>query len=239
MIGTSKEIDAIRQQYEPLLKNWIEDQTIVDRCLTALASILETYILFSGLKNENVDLSSVSVDRILEGYSVVNTERQCESILYGQAMDMIYRIKRTKQIERGNASPLIANLTANLPGAITLFLHHKSNSATKILHEMKQACEKHAKQTLPKMEKLMSMAALHTATDSKCSDADNKIAEAIQQSFVTVEKDINTILELIASVTLDPYEKEENIHAYLQQINSCNIQNVRSLWHIIKYGPTI
>eukprot|EP00371_Babesia_bovis_P001641 XP_001610288.1 hypothetical protein [Babesia bovis T2Bo] len=154
-------------------------------------------------------------------------------------MDTIYRIKKTKPIERGTASPLMANLTANLPGAITLFLNHKSNSATKILYEMKQACEKHDKRTLPKMEKLSSMAALHVARDSECSDADNKIAEAIQQSFVTVEKDINTILELIASATLDPYEKEENIQAYLQQISGYNIQNVKPLWRIIKYGPTI
>ncbi|GFE55042.1 apolipo A-IV, putative [Babesia ovis] len=239
MKSVAREISEARGQYEQLLKEWAKNQVFIDRCLKALANVLETYILFTGTNKGDVELDADKIDRIVYSYANDTVVDEPQTIVYSEAMDTIARIKESKQNEKQNVSPLTANLQNNLPGFIPLFLQHKSESAMKILYEVREMCEKYRAVALPKMEKVCEMAVKHINRQAGSMDqeeVDIAVLEAIHESFIIAVSEVHAVLKMTASISLNPDEKVEQIQAYIDEINAIRIHDVNVYWRLIKSG---
>ncbi|GIX63810.1 lysine-specific demethylase 5A-like isoform X6 [Babesia caballi] len=214
------------ERYCKQLEAWQRVQANVESNLRALVILLDKFLLFAGAEEGNSHGHEANVDRLLDSYVGGGADALPDA--YEEAVDRLAAIKEFEQSDINAVSPLTANIQANLPGSIALFLQRQSDKMLQIMCEIRAECETFRCVSLPKMEPICDAAIAHINRNSVSLESQFEkaaLADAIYRSFTGIVHEINALLELVASLDSYPADRSR-IQACIDQISTFKLRRV-------------
>ncbi|CDR93930.1 hypothetical protein, conserved [Babesia bigemina] len=205
-----------------MLEAWQKVQQNVDTNLRAMVILLDKFLLFVGADEVDATEQDRMVDRIIESYTNRGSEKIAVPVAYHEAMDRLAAITAASRNDVGAASPLVANVKANLPDAIPMFLQRQSDKMLQMMAEISAECSTFQAATLPKMELVFDAAVVHinrSSTHQQQPAESAVVADGVYRSFMEIAREIQGLLDLVASMNAYPVGQQQ-IQSYIEQINA-------------------
>ncbi|GBE60889.1 uracil phosphoribosyltransferase, putative [Babesia ovata] len=226
---------ATLQRYDKMLESWQTIQQNVDSNLRALVILLDKFLLFVGADDVELDEQDSMVDRLINSYADRIDKTTEVPVAYHEAMDRLAAVAAASQNDVSAASPLVANIKANLPGAIPLFLQRQSDKMLQIMSEISTECSTFQAGTLPKMELVFDAAVVHINRNSTYLQLPAEtavVADSVYRSFMEITQEIQALRDLVASMDAYPVSQQQ-IQGYIEQINAFKLASIGEYRKII------